>query len=126
MKLGKQSEVCSKVYGVRALLLAMLLGLVILAEAGISFGTRLPFPENLKLAAVSLAAPVHTHDCQTASGNVSGHCQLPSAATIGEQGGASSPTSALASRRTLLDQLNRTQHRPGGLLRPPNAMSSLV
>jgi hypothetical protein len=115
--------ICREAHAVRIVFSAILLGLVMMAAAVASPESYPPNQSEQHTAVIVHPAAMPQNDCETSSGSLAGHCQLPSAALGAGSGNLSGSTGAFENNRILPDLLRRTQHRPSGLLRPPNAMS---
>lgn len=77
-------------------------------------------------SAIVNVAAMSPHECPTSSGSLGSHCHLQYAVPASGSGNAPVPIVALGSHWVRLELSCRTQHRPSGLLRPPNAVSQLA
>lgn len=74
-------------------------------------------------SAIANVAVMPLHECPTSSGSFVSHCHLQYAVPASGSVSAPGPTGAFGSRWVPLELSRRTQHRPRGLLRPPDPVS---
>jgi hypothetical protein len=115
--------ICREAHAVRIVFSAILLGLAMMVGAVASLESYPPYQSEQHAAVIVHGGTLPQHDCPTSSGSLAGHCQLPSAVLGAGSGNLSGSTGAFENNWILPDLLRRTQHRPSGLLRPPNALS---
>lgn len=115
--------ICREAHALCIVFVAMLLGLILTAGAVASMDLR-PAHWTESHAPIMLNAEATAqHECSISTGSSAGHCHLPSTVPGNGSGNETRSAEAFGSQRILLELLRGTQHRPSGLLRPPDVLS---
>lgn len=106
--------------------LVAILGLAIMVGSVDPIETNQARQSDQHRSAIVNVASMPPHECPTSPGSLGSHCHLQYAISASGSANAPVPIVAFVSHWVRLEFSFRTQHRPSGLLRPPNAVSQLA
>lgn len=106
--------------------LVAILGLAIMVGSVAPMETHLAKQSEQHRSAIVNLAAMPPHECPSSSGSIASHCHLQYAVPASGSGNSPVPTVIFGGHWVRRELSWRTQHRPRGLLRPPNAVSQLA
>jgi len=123
METAARSVIFREARALRIAFLAVMLGFAVMVGIFAYLGPFSQHQSDRNTVAILHFPTGPQHDCLPSSGSIASHCHSPSAFPGDGLEHLDGPTRAFGDRWTLPDRSSRTQHRPRGLLRPPNTPS---